>query len=67
MEMTNMYRPSMPVFYKSSTKIVDMFCTNNFELIRGRFSGQTVRIFVREGEIVEKVFLTSKGNRISVK
>tara|TARA_Y100001968_G_C19233020_1_gene655434 strand:- start:631 stop:774 length:144 start_codon:yes stop_codon:yes gene_type:complete len=47
--------------------MVDMFCPNIFDLLRGGFSGQTVRIFVREGEIVEKVFLTPKGNRISVK
>ena len=35
--------------------------------MRGRFSGQTIRMIVREGKIVEKVFLTPKGNRISVK
>jgi len=30
----------------------------------GRFSGEIRQIFVRDGKIMEKVFLTSKGNRI---
>ena len=35
--------------------------------VQGRFTGQTIRMVVREGKIVEKVLLTPKGNRISVK
>tara|TARA_Y100001968_G_scaffold104010_1_gene93984 strand:+ start:155 stop:646 length:492 start_codon:yes stop_codon:yes gene_type:complete len=35
--------------------------------IRGRFSGETIRIVIREGNIVEKFFVTPKGNRIRVK
>lgn len=34
---------------------------------QGRFSGQTIRIVVRKGKIIEKVFLTPKGNKILVK
>tara|TARA_Y100001968_G_scaffold321066_1_gene354899 strand:- start:880 stop:1356 length:477 start_codon:yes stop_codon:yes gene_type:complete len=34
---------------------------------RGRFSGTAIAITVENGVIVEKVFLTPKGNRISVK
>ena len=34
---------------------------------QGRFSGQTIRIIVREGKIIEKIFLSPKGNKISVK
>ena len=44
-----------------------MFDPDILDWIRGRFSGQTIRIVVREGKIVEKVFLTPKRNRISVK
>ena len=32
-----------------------------------RFSGQTIRIIVREGKIIEKIFVSPKGNKISVK
>ncbi len=57
----------IPVFYRTSTKNVHNFHPDILDWIRGRFSGQTVRMIVREGEIVEKVLLTPKGNRISVK
>ena len=57
----------IPVFYKTSTNNVDKFYPDILDWIRGRFSGQTVRMIVREGEIIEKVFLTPKGNRIYVK
>ena len=39
----------------------------NIDWTRGRFSGQTIQIVVRDGKIMEKVFLTPKGNKISVK
>ena len=34
---------------------------------RCRFSGQIKQIFILHGEIIEKVFITLKGNIISVK
>ena len=57
------------------TTVISTTCTkqrNNsypdiIDWIKGRFSGETIRMVVREGKIVEKVFLTPKGNRIFVK
>ena len=57
----------IPIFSKTSTKKIDNFYSDNLDWTRGRFSGQTIQIVVREGKIIEKVFLTPKGNRISVK
>ena len=57
----------IPIFSKTSTKYLDMFYPDIIDWIQGRFSGQTIRMVVREGKIVEKVFLTPKGKRISVK
>ena len=34
---------------------------------RGRITGHAVSIVVRDGKIVQKVYLTAKGNKISVK
>ena len=56
-----------PVFSTTSTKQLDKLYPDIIDWIRGRFSGQTIRMVVREGKIVEKVFLTPKGNRICVK
>ena len=57
----------IPVFSRTSFKNIDKFYPDIFDWIQGRFAGQTVRMIVREGKIVEKVFLTPKGNRIFVK
>ena len=57
----------IPVFSRASFKNIDKFYPDIFDWIQGRFAGQTVRMIVREGKIVEKVFLTPKGNRIFVK
>ena len=57
----------IPIFSKISTDKIDNFYSENIDWTRGRFSGQTIQIVVREGKIIEKVFLTPKGNRISVK
>tara|TARA_B100000945_G_scaffold56862_1_gene41929 strand:+ start:221 stop:646 length:426 start_codon:yes stop_codon:yes gene_type:complete len=57
----------IPIFSKTSTKKIDNCYSDNLDWTRGRFSGQTIQIVVREGKIIEKVFLTPKGNRISVK
>ena len=57
----------IPVFSKTSTKKNDRFYPDIIDWFQGRFSGQTIRIVVREGKIIEKVFLTPKGNRIFVK
>ena len=57
----------IPVFSKTSTKIDNRLYPDIIDWYQGRFSGQTIRIVVREGKIIEKVFLTPKGNKISVK
>ncbi len=57
----------IPVFSKTSTKTYNRLYPDIIDWYQGRFSGQTIRIVVREGKIIEKVFLTPKGNRISVK
>ena len=55
------------IFSRTSNKQLDKFYPDIIDWIQGRFSGQTIRIIVREGKIIEKFFLTPKGNRISVK
>ena len=55
------------IFSKTSTKKGANSYHENIDWRRGRFSGQTVQIVVRDGKIMEKVFLTPKGNKISVK
>ena len=57
----------IPVFSKTSTKIYNRLYPDIIDWYQGRFSGQTIRIVVREGKIIEKVFLSPKGNKISVK
>ena len=54
-------------FSRTSTKNNDMFYPNIMDWFQGRFSGQTIRIIVREGKIIEKIFVSPKGNKISVK
>ena len=55
------------VFSRTSFNNIDKFYPDILDWIQGRFSAQTIRMIVREGKIVEKVFLTPKGNRIFVK
>ena len=57
----------IPIFSIASMTKLDKFYPDLIDWIRGRFSGQTIRMIVREGEIVEKILLTPRGNRISVK
>ena len=57
----------IPIFSTTSMTKLDKFYPDFIDWIRGRFSGQTIRMIVREGEIVEKILLTPRGNRISVK
>ncbi len=57
----------IPAFSRTSTKKNNMFYPDIIDWFQGRFSGQTIRIIVREGKIVEKIFATPKGNQISVK
>jgi len=54
-------------FSKTSTKKGANSYQENIDWTRGRFSGQTIQIIVRDGKIMEKVFLTPKGKKISVK
>ncbi len=53
--------------WQISSEKLDNYCKDNIDWTRGRFSGQVKKIFVRQGQIIEKVFITSKGNIISVK
>ena len=57
----------IPAFLRTSTKKNDMFYPDIIDWFQGRFSGQTIRIIVREGKIIEKIFVSPKGNKISVK
>ena len=57
----------IPAFSRTSTKKNDMFYPDIIDWFQGRFSGQTIRIIVREGKIIEKIFLSPQGNKISVK
>ncbi len=60
-------KSKISIFSKTSTKKgVDSY-KENIDWTRDRFSGQTIQIVVRDGKIMEKVFLTPKGNKISVK
>ena len=60
-------RKKIPVLSKTSTKKVANSFQENIDWTRGRFSGQTIQIVIRDGKIIEKVFLTPKGCRISVR
>ncbi len=52
---------------QSSSGKLDNPFKENIDWTRGRFSGQIKQIFVLQGQIIEKVFITPKGNIISVK
>ena len=60
-------RSKILIFFKRSFKKVAISYQENIDWRRGRFSGQTIQIIVRDGKIMEKVFLTPKGNKIFVK
>ena len=57
----------IPVGLRTSIENNDMNYPDIIDWFQGRFSGQTIRIFVREGKIIEKIFVSPKGNKISVK
>ena len=57
----------IPAFSRTSTKKNNMFYSDIIYWSQGRFSGQIIRIIVREGKIIEKIFASPKGNKISVK
>ena len=54
-------------FSRTSIKNNDIFHPNIIDWFQGRFSGETIRIIVREGKIIEKIFVSPKGKKISVK
>ena len=58
---------SIQVFPEMSIKKNDWVNPDIIDWFQGRFSGQTIRIVLREGHIIEKVLLTPKGRRILVK
>ena len=57
----------IPTFSKTTTRKIDNCYLDNIDWTRGRFSGQTIQIVVRQGKIIEKIFLTPRGNIIAVK
>ncbi len=57
----------IPVFSRTSTKRNNRVYPDIIDWFQGRFSGQIIRIIVMEGKIIEKVFVSPKGNKISVK
>ena len=57
----------IPVCSRTSTKKSYSFYPDIIDWFQGRFAGETIRLVVRDGKIIEKVFLTPHGNRISVK
>ena len=57
----------IPAFSKTSTINIDMFYPDIIDWFQGRFSGQIIRICVRDGKIIEKIFLSPKGNKIIVR
>ena len=57
----------IPIFLRISTKKLDNLFSDKIDWTRRRFTGQVIHIIVREGKIIEKVFLTPNGNRISVR
>ncbi len=54
-------------FSITSTKNNDRFYPDIIDWFQGRFLGHTIKIIIREGKIIEKVFVSPKGNKISVK
>ena len=57
----------IPDFSRTSTRNNDIFYPDIIDWFQGRFSGPTIKIIVREGKIIEKIFVSPKGNKISVK
>ena len=66
-ERKKISKSKISIFSKTSIKKVANSYQENLDWTRGRFSGQTIQILVRDGKVMEKVFLTPKGNKISVK
>ena len=66
-ERKRISKSTISIFSKTSIKKVANSYQENIDWTRGRFSGQTIQILVRDGKVMEKVFLTPKGNKISVK
>ena len=54
-------------FSKVSSDKLDNSYKENIDWTRGRFFGQIKQIIIRQGQIIEKVFVTPKGHIISVK
>ena len=66
-ERKRISKSKISIFSKTSIKKVANSYQENLNWTRSRFLGQTIQIVVREGQVMEKVFLTPKGNKISVK
>tara|TARA_B100000214_G_C23930754_1_gene610651 strand:- start:54 stop:560 length:507 start_codon:yes stop_codon:yes gene_type:complete len=57
----------MPSFSTMSIKKRYSFNSNIIDWFQGRFSGQVIKIIIREGNIIERIYLSPNGNQISVK
>ena len=57
----------IPAMSRTSIKNNDRFYPDIIDWFQVRFAGQKIRLIVREGKIIEKVFISPKGNKISVK
>ena len=57
----------LPIFSRESPKRSYRLYPDIIDWVQGRFAGQTIRLVVRDGKIIEKVLLTPQGKRISVK
>tara|TARA_B100000579_G_C22289547_1_gene602039 strand:+ start:71 stop:586 length:516 start_codon:yes stop_codon:yes gene_type:complete len=66
-ESKNISKRFIPIISRTSTKKTYRFHPDIIDWIQGRLSGQTIKIVVREGKIIEKVLLSPKGHKISVK
>ncbi|WP_320667055.1 hypothetical protein [Prochlorococcus sp. MIT 1307] len=65
-EEINIRELTMPFKALSKDKKISL-SRNRLDWTRGRISGTVSLIVVRDGVIIEKVFLTPKGNKVSVK
>ena len=60
-------KKAISFFFQFFPRILENKYQNNIDWTRCRFSGQSTKIFVKKVQIIEKIFVTSKGNIISVK
>ena len=63
--ITNKYKKNL---FQISLNLTKYFLSRkNIDWTRGRFKGELVQVIIKQGLIIEKVFLTPKGGLIIVK